>query len=222
MDRTGIIIYYVTSDGETWAKFVGNKLHSAPYSIDVKLVEFTESTVLPQNSNKLCIFFITPDLLDIKDLNCLGTFRLESCMGVLTGVNFNDIELVAKRKHCRNVLDWFFYEMVEHDLETSVRELMMSIIGAYEGDLDLASNTIVSPVSPKQSPDYSDDYDRLPPPKQVNSVQDIFVKVKYRFSGFNLSLYPFIWYCLSKPVIVILLFSNIITLFLTEGHFIVN
>lgn len=181
-----VSLYYVPSDGEAWALYIGQILRADEYTIDCQLCDFTAGANIDMKSSKVNVFFVTPDFLEHSDWQRLHAVDKSSCILVLTGIEQADLEAVMSTR-CKQIDDYYIYEMMES--EKSVRDLLIFIISKYEEEEGVASvsdkgghrQISLSLSLPKdykyaEGEDPEDDYDPLPAPRQVNKLHEILFK----------------------------------------------
>ena len=174
------ISLFYTSDGQTWADYLKDKLNSKDYSIPAESIDFNDKTA--DFTAKVNVFLVTPDFLELKDYWPL----LESCdtktsVAVLAGVDHADWILAASTYKVESVLEWFDFPLEAND--TCVKDLLMTIIGIYEmiGDPDDTWGELYMNIpgnKKKEQPDYA-----VPPSRPTgheNAVTNVFRKVIFK------------------------------------------
>ena len=177
LDLDRVAVYYLSTDGGDWALYLQSKLGAREYRLETVLNDLGCDPALHRKSARLNLFLITPDLLEKYENigSFLDRFEKRNSLLILTGTEISDLEKRATKFSRPDVLEWLVHEM--RGEEESVRSLMVTIIGVYEGH-------VATSRSPAPGEEEGGLYDVLPPKtRQVNHVQDILQKVGAVISG---------------------------------------
>ncbi|KAK3600210.1 hypothetical protein CHS0354_019836 [Potamilus streckersoni] len=127
-----ISIHYYPQDGVEWAKYLQVKLGEREYEIDIALNDVT-SDCTAQGRNRINVFLITPDFLDLKDLNFMTGFDHQFSLAILMGVDIENYTSITTQSGVHeDVKDWLTLDV--DGTEESVRHLIMTIVSMYEYD----------------------------------------------------------------------------------------
>ncbi|KAJ8317975.1 hypothetical protein KUTeg_003066 [Tegillarca granosa] len=123
-----IYLYYIPSDGGSWANFLHEKLNEDDYMLSSSLVDIStlENDHLIHDVN---IILVSPDFLNLKSLQPLTVLHQIRSLVVLLGVDKPEYEMFVKDNEL-NLSKWDVFET--EATEKSVRQLLLRIISLYE------------------------------------------------------------------------------------------
>ena len=176
-----VSIYY-TSDGQLWADYLKDKLNSKEYSVPVDVINLCDGNF--DFSSKVNVFLVSPDFLYLKNWHVLKNFDTKTAVAVLAGVDQSDWTQAASLYNVESVLEWLDYELEASD--TSVRNLLMFIIGIYESSNDPDWDDYMNiPATQNRAAPQNSEYKVPPsrPSRQPNSVTNVFRKVIHVISS---------------------------------------
>ncbi|KAL3875387.1 hypothetical protein ACJMK2_033340 [Sinanodonta woodiana] len=130
MSTHKISVCYHPHDGAEWAKYLQSKLGEREYQIDIALNDVT-SDHTSRGKSRINIIAITPDFLDVIDLNIVKCFHQQLSLAILMGVDTEEFTLITRQRGVHdNVQDWL--TLTVDGSGESVRHLLMTIVSMYE------------------------------------------------------------------------------------------
>lgn len=147
-----IFIYYVPTDGFSWANFLQSKLNEKEYNIMSTLVDISNMHE-DYESSDVNVVLVSPDICSLPSLKPLNKLQKDHSLAVLLGVEYSEYIEIVSVKEGQNLSGWSVFNTQAN--EHSVRGLLMKIIELYE-------DTHKDDVELEEDP-----YDILPEPKPI-------------------------------------------------------
>lgn len=147
-----VFIYYVHTDGFSWANFLQSKLNEKEYNIISTLVDISNMHK-DYESSDVNIVLVSPDICSLPSLKPLNTLQKDHSLAVLLGVEYSEYIDIVSVKEGQSLSGWPVFNTQAND--HSVRGLLMKIIELYE---DIHNDDVELEEDP---------YDVLPEPKPI-------------------------------------------------------
>ncbi|KAL3875384.1 hypothetical protein ACJMK2_033337 [Sinanodonta woodiana] len=127
-----ISIHYHPQDGAEWAKYLQSRLGEREFEIDIALNDVTAPDI-SRGRSRINVFLITPDFMDLTDLNIMKGYDHRYSLAILMGIETEIFTLLTTQRGIyEDLQDWITLDADES--EESVRRLLVTIVTMYEYD----------------------------------------------------------------------------------------